>query len=218
MLEDVTASRARCAAQAPAARLRELLGLIRWAGSQHGRNTVKPEYTGLQIQTAASTLPIPICLRAETSSPRNVILYQRLHRRAVDGRRQGRGRQGRPRRRKTGRRATPIRRTSSSAFAKGRSRRFGLVWKDRAIYYTPLALDMLIYNGTTPQSGVAYLGALSGAGSAYQGTAYRRAPPTTSSASAAAIGNHNFEIVGRARRDRRQRRSTPTRPRSSTTS
>ena len=64
-----------------------------------------------------------------------------------------------------------------------------------SVYYTPLALDMLTYNGTTPQSVWPWLGLYPGQDLAYQGTAFVCAA-SYDLGSAAAIGNHNFEIVG----------------------
>ena len=109
-------------------------------------------------------------------------------------RRQGRGRQGRPWGQPAGHRLhlsggshhRPLR--GADCVDPDR-------WKDLAVSYTPLALDMLTYNGTTPQSVWPWLGLYPGQDLAYQGTAFVCAA-SYDLGSTASIGNHNFEIVG----------------------
>ena len=160
---------------------------------KHRSNTVKPDYTGLQIQTAVSTLPIPIVWGRNKLSG-NVIWYQRFI--AVPSYGGGKGAGGKG---GLGGKGSPTGYTYQAdliiALCEGPISSIPTVWKDMSVYYTPLALDMLTYNGTTPQSVWPWLSLYPGQDLAYQGTAFVCAA-SYDLGSAAAIGNHNFEIVG----------------------
>ena len=160
---------------------------------RHKSNQVKPDYTGLQIQTAVSTLPIPI-LWGRNKLAGNVIWYQRFV--AVPSYSGGKGGGGKGglggSRQVTG---FTCQADLIIALCEGPIASIPTVWKDLAVYYTPLALDMLTYNGTTPQSVWPWLGLYPGQDLAYQGTAFVCAA-SYDLGSTASIGNHNFEIVG----------------------
>lgn len=155
-------------------------------------NQVKPDYTGLQVQTSVSTLPIPI-VWGRNKLAGNVVWYQRFV--AVPSHRDGKG---------SGKGGVfggggPTSYTYEAdliiALCEGPIAGIPTVWKDLAIYYTPLAIDLLTYNGTTPQAVWPWLELYPGQDSAYQGTAFVCAA-SYDLGLAASIGNLNFEIVG----------------------
>ena len=156
-------------------------------------NTVKPDYTGLQIQTAVSTLPIPI-VWGRNKLAGNVLWYQRFV--AVPSYAGGKGSGGKG---GLGGHGSPTGYTYQAdliiGLCEGPISNIPTVWQDLSVYYTPLALDMLTYNGTTPQSVWPWLGLYPGQDLAYQGTAFVCAA-SFNLGSAASIGNLNFEIVG----------------------
>src|SRR5579871_2130800 len=155
-------------------------------------NQIKPYYTGLQIQTAVSTLPIPI-LWGRNKLAGNVVWYQRFVAVPSYGGGKGAGKGGLG----GGRQATGYTYQADLivALCEGPISNIPQVWKDLAVYYTPLALDLLTYNGTTPQAVWPWLSLYPGQDLAYQGTAYV-AGASYDLGSSAAIGNLNFEIVG----------------------
>lgn len=145
-----------------------------------------PDYTGLQLQTSTSTLPIPI-VWGETKIAGNVIWYD--HWRQVG---QGAG--------KGGLFSSPA--TSYVyeadviiALCEGPISGIGEIWKDQSTY-TLAGLGLTLFTGTTPQSTWGYIASAEpGQALAYQGTAYVCAA-SYNLGSGDSIGNHNFEIIG----------------------
>ena len=156
-------------------------------------DNAKPNFTSLQIQTSTSTLPIPIVWGRNKVSP-NVIWFANF--RAVPGS-SGKGIGGKGG--LVGGGASAESYTYSAdlimALCEGPIAGVGLVWKNFSIY-VPLELGIGVFHGSTPQIVWPYLeeryphNAL-----AYQGTAIAWAAGYNLG-DAAAVGNHNFEIVG----------------------
>ena len=153
----------------------------------------KPDYTSLQIQTATSTLAIPIVWGRNKVAP-NVIWFANF--RAVPGS-SGKGIGG-----KGGALGGGAAGNSYSyaadlimALCEGPINGTGFIWKDLGVY-VPLELGIGIFNGTTPQDVWPYLAALYPYNAlAYQGTAIAWAAGYNLGDSAS-VGNHNFEILG----------------------
>jgi hypothetical protein len=156
-------------------------------------NNGKPDYTALQIQTSTSILPIPIVWGRNKISP-NLIWYANFQ--AVPGS-SGKGAGGKGGAFGGGAGAADYNYTADliMGLCEGPINGIGLIWKDLSIY-VPLELGLGIFNGTTPQIVWPYLQALYPYNAlAYQGTAIAWGAGYNLGDSAA-IGNHNFEIIG----------------------
>jgi hypothetical protein len=154
----------------------------------------KPDYTGLQLQTSVSTLPIPI-VWGQTKIAANVIWYENFRAQAEGGGGKGGGGKG-------GMFGGAVAGNSYTysadlilALCEGPINGIGVIWKDQSITTLSL-LGLTFYNGTTPQTPWPYLSAAyAGQALAYQGTAYVCAA-SYNLGDAAAISNHNFEVIG----------------------
>ncbi len=152
----------------------------------------KPDYTSLEIQTSASTLPIPI-VYGQNKLAANVLWFANFHAGPGSGGKGSGGKGG-----LTG--------GSSSAnytyyadlimgLCEGPINSVGWVYKNQSIYL-PSQLGLGNYNGTTPQATWPYLEALYPHNAlAYRGTAYMWGAGYNLGG-AASIGNHNFEVLG----------------------
>ena len=155
-------------------------------------NAQKPDYTSLEIQTATSTLPIPI-VWGRNKLAGNVLWFANF--RAIPGG-GGKGAGG-----KGGLFGGGGAQSYTYAadliigVCEGPINSIGWVYKDQSID-TLLSLGLGNYNGTTPQSAWPYLAALYPSQAlAYQGTAYVWGAGYNLG-DAASIGNHNFEVLG----------------------
>ena len=156
-------------------------------------DNAKPDYTSLQIQTATSTLAIPILWGRNKIAP-NVIWFANF--RAVPGG-SGKGIGGKGG--ALGGGAAGNSYTYSAdlimALCEGPINGTGVVWKDLGVY-APLELGIGIFNGSTPQDVWPYLAAFYPYNAlAYQGTAIAWAAGYNLG-DTASVGNHNFEILG----------------------
>jgi hypothetical protein len=147
---------------------------------------VTPDYTGLQLQTSVSTLPVAI-IWGRTKASANVIWYTNFQRHSEGG--GGKG----------GSSAAPSGYTYSAdlmlALCEGPIGGVGRVWRDQSTYVLA-DLGLSFFNGATPQATWGYLAARYPAQAlAYQGTTFVCAA-NYSLGDNASIGNHNFEIVG----------------------
>ena len=154
----------------------------------HAKSSTKPDYTGLQLQTATATLPIPICWGQSKLAP-NVVFYANFRTQTV----------------KSGGKGGLFSSSTTTgynysadvilALCEGPISGVGYVWRDQSTY-TLSALGLTLFSGTTPQTAWSYLAATyPNEALAYQGTAYVCAA-NYQLGGAASIGNHNFEIVG----------------------
>jgi hypothetical protein len=152
----------------------------------HSQISTKPDYTGLQLQTAVATLPIPICYGRQKLAP-NVVFYANFRTQDVKS---GKG----------GLFAGPTASYNYTAdiimaLCEGPISGIGYVWRDQSTY-TLADLALNLFEGTTPQVAWSYLStAYPNQALAYQGTAYVCAA-NYQLGSAADVGNHNFEVVG----------------------
>jgi len=149
-------------------------------------SSVTPDYTGLQLQTSVSTLPIPI-VWGQTKVSANVLWYSNFQTQAQSS---GKG----------GLFSSP---TSGYAYSadlimglcEGYIGSIGQIWKDQSVYSLS-GLGLTLFNGTTPQSVWGYIETADPAEAlAYQGTAYVCAA-SYALGDNASISNHNFEVLG----------------------
>jgi Putative phage tail protein len=149
---------------------------------------IKPDYTGLQVQTSVSALPIPIVWGASKIAP-NLLWYGAFATATVHA---GGG--------KGGLFSSPATGYNYSAslvmgLCEGPIAGIGTIWKDQSTY-TLADLDLNLYLGSTPQSVWPYLQtAFPEQALAYQGTAYI-AGENYALGDSATIDNHNFEVQG----------------------
>jgi len=149
-------------------------------------NQTKPDYTGLQLQTSVSTLPIPICWGQTKLAP-NIIFYSNFQTNAVKS---GKG----------GLFSAPTTGYTYSAdiimaLCEGPISNIGYIWRDQSTY-TLANLGLALYEGATPQTMWGYLASTYPTEAlAYQGTAYVCAA-NYQLGGAADVGNHNFEVMG----------------------
>ncbi len=151
------------------------------------KNSQKPDYTGLQLQTSVNTLPIPI-VWGRTKVAANVIWYANFQTHGSSG----------------GGKGGLFRAPSSGytysadlimALCEGPVSGIGVIWRDQSTY-TLAELGLTFFDGSTPQTTWGYLAAhYTVEALAYQGTAYACAA-SYQLGDEADIGNHNFEIVG----------------------
>ena len=154
--------------------------------SLFGAPNTKPDFTGLQIQTATATLPIPI-IWGMTKLGANVVWYNNFQTTNPSGGKGG------------------VFNTSSSssyaytadlimALCEGPLQGINQIWKDQDIYSLS-GLNLTLFEGTTPQTTWGYLSSIyPNEALAYQGTAYVCAA-SYQLGDNASIGNHNFEVV-----------------------
>ena len=156
-----------------------------WLRASKGQ---KPDYTGLQLQTSVTTLPIPIGWGQFKISP-NVIWYENFQSQGGSG---GKGHLF-----SGGSSSQTITYTADiiMALCEGPIAGIGQIWKDQSVYFLS-TLGLTQFNGSTPQSVWGYLSSnYSAQAIAYQGTAYVCAA-SYQLGQTAGIGNHNFEIFG----------------------
>ncbi len=152
----------------------------------------KPDFTSLQVQTSTSTLPIPIVWGRNKIAPN--ILWFANFKAVPGGSGKGIGGKGGV---FGGGGAQSYTYTADliMGLCEGPITGIGFLWKDLGVY-VPLELGIGIFNGTTPQAVWPYLAGLYPQYAlAYQGTAIAWAAGYNLG-STAAIGNHNFEILG----------------------
>jgi hypothetical protein len=148
---------------------------------------VTPDYTGLQLQTSVSTLPVPI-IWGQTKASANVIWYANFQTHSEGGGGKGGIFGG-------GSSGANYSADLIMALSEGPISRIGQIWRDQSTY-TLSGLGLSFFNGATPQTTWGYLAAKYPAEALpYQGTAFVCAA-SYALGSNAEIGNHNFEIVG----------------------
>ncbi|HUZ31507.1 MAG TPA: phage tail protein, partial [Xanthobacteraceae bacterium] len=155
--------------------------------------TTTPDYTGLQIQTAVSTLPIPLIWGASRLAP-NVVWYNNFQTQQGGGGKGAGGKGG-----LFGGGSGSATYTYSAAvimaLCEGPITGVNLIWKNQSIY-SLAGLGLSLFTGRTPQSAWSYLGAAYPSQAlAYQGTAYV-CSSDYSLGDTATLDNHNFEVRG----------------------
>ena len=161
-----------------------------WLRAKSTNATVTPSYTGLQLQTSVSTVPIPI-VWGITKISVNLFWYNNFQ--AVPQyNTPSTGKGGKPKPTVSGYSYTA---DVMMALCEGPISGIGLVWKDQSVYSLS-GLGLTFFTGTSPQSVWGYLASAYPAQAlAYQGTAWVGAASYALGASAN-VGNHNFEVVG----------------------
>jgi len=155
--------------------------------------TTTPDYTGLQIQTAVNTLPIPIVWGASRLAP-NVIWYNNFQTKESGGGKGSGGKGG-----LFGSSSGAVSYTYSAAvimaLCEGPISGINQIWKNQSLY-TLSGLGLSLFTGTTPQTEWSYLAtAYPAQALGYQGTAYVCASDY-SLGDTATLDNHNFEVQG----------------------
>ncbi len=154
-----------------------------------GSQTTTPDYTGLQIQTAVNTLPVPIVWGESKIAP-NVVWYNNFQ--ISDGGGKGGGKGGLF---GGGNSTTTYSAAVLLALCEGPITGINQIWKNQSVY-TLSELGLSLFVGTTPQAEWSYLStSYPSQALAYQGTAYVCAP-NYSLGDAATLDNHNFEVQG----------------------
>ena len=179
------------------AALLQLLGEEAMSGLFGGGSqpTTTPDYTGLQIQTAVNTLPIPIVWGESRLAP-NIVWYNNFQTYESSGGGKGSGGKGGL---FSGGGGGSVSYTYSAAIimalCEGPIAGINQVWKNQSVY-TLSELGLSLFAGTTPQSEWSYIAtAYPSQALAYQGTAYLCAP-NYSLGDSATLDNHNFEVQG----------------------
>lgn len=154
-----------------------------------GSQTTAPDYTGLQIQTAVNTLPVPIVWGESKLAP-NVVWYNNFQ--TQNG---GKGSGGG----KGGLFNSNNQPTYSAAvimaLCEGQIIGINQVWKNQSVYSLS-QLSLTLFLGSTPQTVWSYIAsAYPSQALAYQGTAFV-CSPDYSQGSAATLDNHDFEVQG----------------------
>jgi hypothetical protein len=157
--------------------------------------TTTPDYTGLQIQTAVNTLPIPIVWGESRLAP-NIVWYNNFQTYESSGGGKGSGGKGGL---FSGGGGGSVSYTYSAAIimalCEGPIAGINQIWKNQSVY-TLSELGLSLFTGTTPQSEWSYIAtAYPSQALAYQGTAYLCAP-NYSLGDSATLDNHNFEVQG----------------------
>jgi Putative phage tail protein len=148
-----------------------------------------PDYTGLQIQTAVNTLPIPIVWGMSKLAP-NVVWYNNFQIEQGGGKGGGKGGLF-----GGGSSETTYSAAVILALCEGPIAGINQVWKNQSIY-TLSSLGLTEFGGTTPQTTWSYLAsAYPSQVLAYQATAYVCAS-SYSLGDSATLDNHNFEVEG----------------------
>lgn len=155
--------------------------------------TTRPDYTGLQIQTAVNTLPIPIVWGMSKLAP-NVIWYNNFQTQESGGGKDSGGKGG-----LFGSRSGAVSYTYSAAvimaLCEGPIAGINQIWKNQSVY-TLSGLGLSLFTGTTPQAEWSYLTtAYPTQALAYQGSVYVCASDY-SLGDTATLDNHNFEVQG----------------------
>jgi hypothetical protein len=155
------------------------------------RQTTTPDYTGLQIQTAVNTLPIPIVWGMSKVAP-NIIWYNDFQTSGGDSKGGATGKGGLFA-------SGTVQYTYSAslimALCEGPITGINQIWKNQSVY-TLSELGLSLFLGTTPQSEWSYLAsAYPSQALAYQGTAYL-AGENYQLGDSATLANHNFEVQG----------------------
>ena len=152
-----------------------------------------PEYTGLQIQTAVNTLPVPIVWGMARVAP-NLIWYANFQTISSQGGKSGGGKGGGL---FSSNNNVTYTYTADVALAlcEGPIVNINSVWKNQSIY-TLGELGLGLFIGSTPQAVWGYLADTDPSQAlGYQGTAYLAAASYQLS-TAATLDNHNFEVQG----------------------
>ena len=146
-----------------------------------------PDYTGLQIQTAVNTLPIPIVWGTSKLAP-NIIWYNDFT--TNYGNSGGKGGLF-----SSGQGETTYSASVIMALCEGAIAGINQVWKGQSVY-TLGGLGLSFFTGTDPQSPWSYLvTAYPAQALDYEGTAYVAAE-NYSLGDNATLDNHNFEVQG----------------------
>jgi hypothetical protein len=153
-----------------------------------------PDYTGLQIQTAVNTLPIPIVWGMSKLAP-NVVWYNNFQSQESGGGKGSNGGKGGL----FGSTSGAVSYTYSAAvllaLCEGPIAGINQVWKNQSVY-TLSGLGLSLFAGSTPQTMWSYLStAYPAQALAYQGSAYVCASDY-SLGDTATLDNHNFEVQG----------------------
>jgi hypothetical protein len=153
-----------------------------------GSGTQAPEYTGLQIQTAVNTLPVPIVWGESKIAP-NVVWYNNFQTQN-GGKGVGGGKGGL---------FNPNQPTYSAAvimaLCEGQITGINQIWKNQSVYSLS-ELGLALFFGSAPQTVWPYIAsAYPSEALAYQGTAYVCSSDYSLGA-AATLDNHDFEVQG----------------------
>ncbi len=151
------------------------------------KSATTPDYTGLQLQTSTSTLPVAI-LWGQTKAAANVLWYANFQ---IHGGSGGKGGLfgGSPAGSKTYSADLIL------GLCEGPISGIGEIWRDQSTY-TLAALALTLFDGSATQTAWGYLAsAYPSQALNYENTAYVCAANYNLGASAS-IGNHNFEIIG----------------------
>jgi Putative phage tail protein len=161
-----------------------------FGGGQH--TVVTPNYTGLQIQTAVNTLPLPLVWGMARIAP-NIVWYGDFGTSQV-GSGGGKGGLGGGSS-KYGSGSPTYYASVILALCEGAIAGINWIWKNQSVY-TLSSLAMSLFTGTTPQSPWSYLtSAHPSQALGYNGTAYVCAE-SYSLGSSATLDNHEFEVQG----------------------
>ncbi len=145
-----------------------------------------PDYTGLQIQTAVNTLPIPILWGTAKIAP-NVVWYNDFQ--TQNGSSGGKGGLF------GGASGTTYSASVIMALCEGPIVGINQIWKNQSVY-TLSELDLTLFTGTDPQSPWSYVTTnYSSQALCYEGTAYVCAA-NYGLGDDATLDNHNFEVQG----------------------
>jgi hypothetical protein len=147
----------------------------------------KPNYTGVQIQTAINTLPIPVGWGRFRIAP-NLLWYNNFQQHAVKQKGGGKGLGGGS--------STSYTYTADiiMGLCEGPISSIGQIWVDSTIYNGLSSLGLSLFVGNTPQAGWSYLFSKYPAQAlTYPGTAYVCAA-SYSLGSSASLPNHNYEV------------------------
>jgi hypothetical protein len=151
--------------------------------------TTTPDYTGLQIQTAVNTLPLPIVWGLSKLAP-NVIWYNNFqtHYGSSGGGKGGLFGGG-------GANETTYSASLIMALCEGPVAGINQIWKGQSVY-TLGGLGLTLFTGTVPQSPWNYVtSSYPSQALGYEGTAYVCAA-NYSLGDTATLDNHNFEVKG----------------------
>jgi hypothetical protein len=146
-----------------------------------------PDYTGLQIQTAVNTLPIPIVWGMSKLAP-NIVWYNDF----VTNYANSGGKGGLF---SSGQSETTYSASVIMALCEGAIAGINQIWKGQSVY-TLAALGLSLFTGTDPQAPWGYVAAAHPAQAlGYEGTAYLAAE-NYGLGDNATLDNHNFEVQG----------------------
>jgi hypothetical protein len=152
-----------------------------------GQPVTTPDYTGLQIQTAVNTLPIPIVWGMSKLAP-NIVWYNDFTTNYGDS--GGKGGLF-----SSGQGETTYSASVIMALCEGPIAGINQIWKGQSIY-TLAGLGLSLFTGTDPQAPWSYVvAAYPSQALGYEGTAYVAAE-NYSLGDNATLDNHNFELQG----------------------